>query len=66
MNSNYTLKPSIEPTDKYAKAQQKLFEAINAVNELSPQQQINLVSELVGYKAAEQFYKMMYQQFGTR
>lgn len=66
MNSHYQTKLSIEPTDKYAKARQKLFEAINAVNELSPQQQTNLVAELVGYKAAEQFYKMMCQQFGMR
>lgn len=54
----------IEPTDKYAKAQQDVMQALDSIRELEPWQREQLAKELLGADIAVAMYNMMQQYFG--
>ncbi|MDE6424691.1 MAG: hypothetical protein K2K89_00915 [Ruminococcus sp.] len=60
--NGYTIKPSIEPNDKYEKARQDVFQALNSISDLDMQQQQRLLLELVGIEKFNMLIKF-YQQF---
>lgn len=62
--NGYTIKPSIEPNDKYEKARQEVFQALNSISDLDmqQQQQQRLLLELVGFEKFNMLIKF-YQQF---
>lgn len=43
----YTIKPTIEPNDQYQKAKKALLDAMNEVNQLSQEQQYQLMQEII-------------------
>lgn len=54
----------IEPTDKYAKAQQDIIQALNSISELEPWQREQLAKELLGTETTAALCNMMRQYFG--
>ncbi|MDE5558526.1 MAG: hypothetical protein K2J32_12735 [Ruminococcus sp.] len=60
--NGYTIKPSIEPNDKYEKARHDVFQALNSISDLDMQQQQRLLLELVGIEKFNMLIKF-YQQF---
>ncbi len=57
----YTIKPSIEPKDKYEKARQDVIQTAKSVQELSPNQRQKLVQEIFGYEVVIKMCKFMQQ-----
>ena len=45
--NGYTIKPSIEPNDKYEKAKKDALQALDSIRDLNMQQQQLLFKELV-------------------
>lgn len=56
-----TIKPTIEPNDKYEKAKQDFIKAAESLKELSPQQCQRLAQELFGYEVVAQMCRIMQQ-----
>lgn len=52
----YTIKPTVEPNDQYAKAEKALLEALDEVAKLPPEQKQQLLGEVL---AMEMFKEMM-------
>lgn len=61
--NNYELNISVEPKDKYEKAQKALLEADMAISKLTPAQQNQLSLEYANYKCICALAKMI---FGLR
>ncbi len=59
--NGYTIKPTIEPNDKYEKAKQDCIKAAESLKELSPQQCQRLAHELFGYEVFAQMCRIMQQ-----
>lgn len=59
--NRYTIKPTIEPNDKYEKAKQDCIKAAESLKELSPNQCKRLAQELFGYEAFAQMCRIMQQ-----
>lgn len=59
MHNNFTLKASIEPTDKYSKAKMDLIQALHSYGELSPYEQECLIRELFGVANVAAVYNML-------
>ncbi|MBE6550552.1 MAG: hypothetical protein E7665_00315 [Ruminococcaceae bacterium] len=57
--NNYKIALKPESTNKYEKAKQDLIEALKSFNELSYEQQWNLINDVFGAKAVETFYQVM-------
>lgn len=53
----------IEPTDKYAKAQQDVIQALNSIRALQPWQREQLAKELMGADVVIAMYNVMQQYF---
>ncbi|MCM1316186.1 MAG: hypothetical protein NC205_08315 [Prevotella sp.] len=61
--NGYTIKPSIEPNDKYEKARQDVFQAIKSLQELTSQQQEQLATEIFGCESVALMQRIMQQRF---
>lgn len=61
--NGYTIKPSIEPNDKYEKAKQDVIQAIKSLQELTPEQRKRLVKEALGSELATQIFNYFPQLF---
>lgn len=59
--SYYTVNLDFDPKNKYDKARKDIFQAIKSVNELDPDQQQQLICELVGIKQFNLFVEICQQ-----
>ena len=56
---NFKIKTTIEPTDKYLKAEMDLIQALNSCGELSPYEQECLIKEIFGVANTVAAYEML-------
>ena len=61
--NGYTIKPSIEPEDKYEKARKDLIEARKSFEDLTNDQRKQLVKEVLGAELAMAFFNIFPQMF---
>lgn len=61
--NGYTIKPSIEPNDKYEKAKQDVIQAIKSLQGLTSEQRRCLVKEALGLELAAQVFNAFPQLF---
>lgn len=61
---NYKVTLNLEPTDRYEKAKKALLEMKKAMSELTPQQQEQLIRELIDTEALLIAYEMLKKYFG--
>ncbi|MCM1006452.1 MAG: hypothetical protein NC485_00745 [Ruminococcus flavefaciens] len=57
--NRYTIKPDLDPNDSYQKALKDFIQAYNSLQKLTPQQQQQLVKDLLGYDGFVKFCMLM-------